>query len=357
MKVSQVFKLAQVLVLATGIGFTSMAVAGGGKAKCKETELPKASIINGGFLASKVIATINEKRKEAQARGDELDVVFIARTGTDPGSSRVLKDYGPNGRYLSLEDIYGHEKKDNHYWDIKKHFEPKNSKRKVVYSHLGLAFRNHPLADQIQAERNLPDKPWVMVHMLKPCGTLVPDLFDEGIWNFFLDDPYKYGAKVIIPSRDFQKRMQQVILDEENSYRYLAKKYNALALYTDLNEQNSNQWVLEAMAAALALPASVRSRRDAIQVLRELKYRPTRIYLKGKHQWAKSFGPDSVNFHTQRFGGKHLVEGVTVLSMVEFMKDHDLIVNEFPVELKEDEMILDDNKVSNSHNTREREGK
>lgn len=343
MKVSQMTNLAQILVLAAGLSLTTQSFAGGNK--CKEVDIPKAALINGGILAASTIDTINKERAKAQARGEELDVVVIARTGTDPGSSVVLRDFDESGRFLSVQDLYGKDDpydngNNNHYSHINKQVD---KRRKLVYSHLGLAFRNHPLAEQIQAERNLPEKPWVMVHMLKPCGTLVPDLFDEGIWNFFLDDPYKYGSMVIVPTYDFQKRLEQVVLQDEISYNFLGAKYNALALFDDVYEQNSNQWVLEVFAAAMAPRGQVRTRADAVRVLKSTNYIPTRMHLRGKYAFAKLFGPDSVSFKKQQ-GHGDIVQVITVLSMREYLQRNKLWVKEVALEIPKSQLIKDDSK-------------
>lgn len=312
---------------------------------CRDEPISKVALANGGILAGHVISTINKQRQVALDRGEDLDVVIIARKGSDLGRSVVLKDHTSDGRLATLEDIHRdlYKIESNWYGDnyrdylipIKNLPNLKDPKRKVVYSHIGLAFRNHPLAEKIQMERNIPNKPWVIVHMLKPCGALIPNLYDEGIWNFFLDDPYEYGAKIVVPSYALQKRIEQVVLYDKLSYNFLAPKYNIASLYNDLNEQNSNHWVLEVIAASMASRGQVRNRAEAIQVLEQTGFRPTRFYLRGIHQLAKIFGPDFVDFDTQRFAGENLVEVVTALSIVEWMQRHSLVISQHPIELKQ----------------------
>ncbi|MCC7403765.1 MAG: DUF2145 domain-containing protein [Bdellovibrionales bacterium] len=359
MKVSPVTKITLALALALGVISTTPVLAQnpdlgqnpGGK-NCKEEIPTKAEMLNGGLLTSQVMNTINQERAKAKARGEELDVVILARTGTDPGSSRVLRDFDDRGRYMSVLDLYGGEQPGTqaNLWSTVDGWV--DHRRREEYSHLGFAFRNHPLAAKIQKEQKLPEKPWMMVHMLKPCGTLEPDLFDEGVWNFFLDKPYKFGALVIVPTYDLQKRLEQVVLKDKQAYSFLGRTYNALALPGDDIEQNSNQWPLEVMAAALNPRGAIRTRPEAINELQRRQYIPTRIHLRGKYSFAKLSGPASVSFKKQpsERGGQIIVEAITVLSVREFLQRQRLIINEIPLELSGKQLIIDDESKSNNSN-------
>lgn len=154
---------------------------------------------------------------------------------------------------------------------------------------------------------------------------------------------------MIVPTYDFQKRLEQVVLQDEISYSFLGPKYNALALFDDVHEQNSNQWVLEVFAAAMAPRGQVRNRADAIRVLKQTNYIPTRMHLRGKYAFAKLFGPDSVSFKKQG-GYGDLVQVISVLSMREYMKRNKIFMSETPIDIPENVLIKDDSKSYNNGN-------
>ena len=143
------------------------------------------------------------------------------------------------------------------------------------YSHVGLAWRDHPAGR------------WFVVHELNACGTAASDLFDEGLGNFFLDDLFAYEVLVAIPSPGLQARLA-ALLDKSAVFRFHGPRYNMVAYAFSTRYQNSNQWVLEVLGAALAPPGAIGSRSDA-------------------HAWLKQadFAPITLNIGTlERLGGR-----------------------------------------------------
>ena len=69
------------------------------------------------------------------------------------------------------------------------------SKHKLRYSHIGMVWRDHPKGR------------WSVVHMLNQCGTANSALYDEGLGNFFNDDPFAYEPIVVFPGADSQERL------------------------------------------------------------------------------------------------------------------------------------------------------
>jgi hypothetical protein len=133
------------------------------------------------------------------------------------------------------------------------------------YSHVGFAWRDHPRGA------------WTMVEELNQCGTANSALFDDGLGNFFLDDMFAYEAKIVVPSPDAQRRIGAFLATGAGGRLHEAH-YNLVAYPWSTRYQNSNQWVLETIAAALA-DRPIVSRADAQAWLRTAGFRPTTIHL------------------------------------------------------------------------------
>lgn len=119
------------------------------------------------------------------------------------------------------------------------------------FSHLGFVVRD-------SARRR-----WTVVHLLNRCGTATSSLYDEGLINFFLDDPFSYEAVLAIPDASTQQALRRA-LNSALVWQLHEAHYNTIAQAHSLKFQNSNQWVLELAVAALAKGA-VQSRSAAHQ--------------------------------------------------------------------------------------------
>ena len=132
------------------------------------------------------------------------------------------------------------------------------------YSHVGLAWRDHPAGR------------WVVVQLLNDCGTADSALFNDGLGNFFLGGLYQYKAELILPSPEVQQRLVQV-LASRTPQRLHQPKYSMLAYAWSTRYQNSNQWVLETLAAASAAPGKVETRAEAQQWLNQAGFQPVGV--------------------------------------------------------------------------------
>lgn len=139
------------------------------------------------------------------------------------------------------------------------------SKYGFRYSHVGIAWRDHPRHD------------WTVVEELNACGTAESALFDDGLGDFFLDDMFEYEAKVVIPSPAVQRKIG-ALLSAGEAGRLHEPRYNLVAYPWSTRYQNSNQWVLESVAAALA-GRPISDRAGAQAWLRTAGYRATTISL------------------------------------------------------------------------------
>ena len=133
------------------------------------------------------------------------------------------------------------------------------------YSHVAIAWRDHPRGT------------WTMVEALNRCGTAVSALFDDGLGDFFLDDMFAYEAAIVVPSPAVQRRIG-ALLAARGGGRLHEARYNLVAYPWSTRYQNSNQWVLETVAAALA-DRGLRSRDDAQAWLRAEGFRPSTVHL------------------------------------------------------------------------------
>jgi len=133
------------------------------------------------------------------------------------------------------------------------------------YSHVAFAWRGHPRGD------------WTMVEALNQCGTATSALYDDGLANFFLDDMFAYQAKIVIPSTEVQKKIADVLVAGHGG-RFHEPRYNLVAYPFATRYQNSNQWLLETLAGALA-EGQIGNRGEAQAWLRASGFRPSTLHL------------------------------------------------------------------------------
>jgi hypothetical protein len=133
------------------------------------------------------------------------------------------------------------------------------------YSHVAFAWRGHPRGD------------WTMVEALNQCGTATSALYDDGLANFFLDDMFAYQAKIVIPSPEVQKRIADVLVARHGG-RFHEPHYNLVAYPFATRYQNSNQWLLETLADALA-ERPIGTRSEAQAWLLASGFRPSTLHV------------------------------------------------------------------------------
>lgn len=138
------------------------------------------------------------------------------------------------------------------------------SKYGLRYSHMGVAVRDHPAGR------------WTVVHALNDCGTAVSGLYNEGMGNFFLTDLYRHEAQLVIPGPGAQALLAKLFATR-TPLRLHEPRYNMLSYVYSTRYQNSNQWVLETVAAALAPPGQVETRPEAQAWLRATGFRPPTV--------------------------------------------------------------------------------
>ena len=196
------------------------------------------------------------------------------------------------------------------------------SKHGLRYSHMAFALRDHPKGR------------WHLTHMLNQCGTGESALYDEGLGNLFLDDVFAFEAVIITPAPALQARLLAVAATKlplalhERSYSLIAHPFVA-------RHQNSNQWVLEQIAAAMAPPGSVRNRTDAQRFLLDRAFMPAEIRIAPFERIGARVFAANVHFndHTHDEMQQGRYQAVTVESVIRFVELNGGVANRQIVKL------------------------
>ncbi len=264
--------------------------------------------------------------QKERAQGRTPKVLLIARAGQDMSGAAVLKDED-QGRVLSVADIMegaiglrvnpypggsGARQSDIHFDQKAIKAKYKDATRKLTYSHLGLLIIDDPFIktrkDLTKAERaaivkrnemlrknNLPvpeekayngGQYWVR-ELLKPCESMQQHSWRTGLSGFFQDDPFEFKSIVMVPDQKIQDLIYSFLIDhgvesDANYKKFLADNYNIAANFKDPVDQNSNQFFLEVVAAAMLardknISINKTSRPDYLKYLEQTGYRPTKI--------------------------------------------------------------------------------
>jgi hypothetical protein len=138
----------------------------------------------------------------------------------------------------------------------------------VHYSHLGFAYRDTAAG---------AGTVWRVVHKLNRCGTAEADIYRQGLGEFFLDDLWHYETAWAIPTRDVQAKLLPLLKDNSRAVALQHKPYSIVSYAWGLRYQQSNQWAIEALAAAMQGGEPSRSR--AQSWLQASGYQPATLML------------------------------------------------------------------------------
>ncbi len=141
------------------------------------------------------------------------------------------------------------------------------------WSHLGLAYK----APAVGAEANVRGYVWRVLHKLNHCGTQEAALYRQGLGDFFLDDLWRLEAAWVVPQREVQLKLHALLLDGRKAKALHHAPYNLVSYPWSRKYQQSNQWAIETLAAAME--PSVYSRERAQEWLRFQGYEPTVLRL------------------------------------------------------------------------------
>jgi hypothetical protein len=183
------------------------------------------------------------------------------------------------------------------------------SKYNLRYSHLGIVWRDHPQGR------------WLVMHELNSCGTAGSALYNEGLGNFFLDDMFAFETLIVVPNAATQAKLAQ-LLASDAPLKFHGPQYNMVAYAFSSKYQNSNQWVLELLAAASATDAKIDSRDQAQAWLKMAGYQPITLNIPAMTRLGGRMFRANIAFDDhptdRRMAGQ--IDTVTVDSIVRFLE-------------------------------------
>ncbi len=184
------------------------------------------------------------------------------------------------------------------------------------WSHLGLAYKA-PARGALASERGYV---WRVLHKLNHCGTQDAALYRQGLGDFFLDDLWRLEAAWVVPTREVQLKLHALLLDERKAKALHHAPYNLVSYPWSRRYQQSNQWAIETLAAAME--PSVYSRERAQEWLRFQGYEPTVLRLGPLTRLGARVGAANVAFddhpNEKRYADR--IETVTVDSVFAWLQ-------------------------------------
>ena len=182
----------------------------------------------------------------------------------------------------------------------------------LTYSHVGLAWRDHPKGR------------WFTFHLMNPCKTSESELVDHSLEDFYKVELFTYDALVAVPSQSAQLKLLKTFFSPLAATLH-HPVYNMVSYPYSTLYQNSNQWVLEVSAAALGPENLIQNRYQAQAWLRQNGYEPSRAYIsKMRRMGGLVFSPH-IHFddHTAEEERTNTYLVVTVESIIEMLKRTD----------------------------------
>ncbi|QFZ82756.1 DUF2145 domain-containing protein [Variovorax paradoxus] len=176
------------------------------------------------------------------------------------------------------------------------------------YSHLGIAYKTD-------------EGPWRVVHKLNHCGTAVAAVYRQGLGEFFLDDLWRYEAAWSMPTPAVQAQLMAALREPDaRLVRLNAAPYSIVSYAWGQKYQQSNQWALETLAAAME-PATIGTRAQAQAWLQFKGYEPTTLNLGPLTRLGGRVGSANIAFddhpNEKRFSDR--IETVTVDSVFSWL--------------------------------------
>lgn len=133
---------------------------------------------------------------------------------------------------------------------------------KIKYSHGAYLMKNN--------------NTWEVFHELNECSSDKSNLYNEGILNFFLDDLYKYDSIIISFDDKTNHSLKQILSDKDTLQQAHNPHYNLVSYPFSSKYQNSNGWLLEIMAQALANNENkqLHNHEEFIRYIQNIGYQP-----------------------------------------------------------------------------------
>jgi hypothetical protein len=175
------------------------------------------------------------------------------------------------------------------------------------YSHLGFAVRDQDANGQ---------PAWHVVHKLNHCGSADSALYRQGLGEFFLDDLWRFESAWAVPTPAVQQALADQLRSNERAAQLHHKPYSLVSYAWSQRYQQSNQWAIETLAAAVN-PAAAGTRAGAQAWLRTHGYQPSTLRIGPLTRLGARVGSANVAFDdhpdAKRFSDR--IETVTVDSV------------------------------------------
>jgi len=176
------------------------------------------------------------------------------------------------------------------------------------YSHMGWAYKT-------------PGGLWRVAHKLNECGTARAWVYRQGLGEFFLDSPWRYEAVWAAPTPEVQQRLLALLQESARVTALHQPRYSMVSYAWGTRYQQSNQWALETLAAAME-PASVHARQQAQAWLQLKGYTPSTLKIGPLTRLGGQVTAANIAFDdhpgNKRFSSR--IETVTVDSVLAWMQ-------------------------------------
>ncbi|WP_349984736.1 DUF2145 domain-containing protein [Stenotrophomonas sp. WHRI 8082] len=181
------------------------------------------------------------------------------------------------------------------------------------------------------------DGRWRAVHLLNRCKTDRSQLYREGLANFIGETGGHTDLRIGIPDAPLRARLKALLQPPARTAHALHEpRYNAVAYPFRTEFQNSNGWVLEVLAVAMASAdgtAPLQDRTQAQDWLKTHDYRPSVLHIGlGKRLGARLFVANATTTDHpagERVSGNYSV--VTVESVFDFLRVRRQLQQDFSI--------------------------
>lgn len=160
---------------------------------------------------------------------------------------------------------------------------------------------------------------WTFIHELNECNSDYSSIYDQGMVNFFLDDLVNMNIVVLIPDTALQEKLIKT-LNHPKINHYHNKNYSMIANPFSLKYQNSNQWVMEILAASQGSPVVI-NRKDAQVFIQQHNFQPQWIKISPLKRLGASMFSVNVRFddHSREEKNNNRFKTVSVKSIVNYL--------------------------------------
>ena len=178
---------------------------------------------------------------------------------------------------------------------------------------------------------------WEVLHLLNRCKSDHSDLYREGLVNLLGESSLNTDLRIGIPTPAVRAVLKEILMPPADRGRALHQpRYSMLAYPGGSDYQNSNQWILEVTAAAMAQAADgtrLANRPQTLAWLKQHEFQPSRLHIGiGKRLGARFFADNvAVTDHpaSERISGNYSV--VTVESVFDFLHRQQALQGELAI--------------------------